>query len=86
MSLCTLDNRKINFYTSVKSDKKNYSIGLSFCFRNLLDFHKKQNNEATIAVKKFEVENPYGVVRMSKEKVFLLSQVSVQNTQPNLKS
>ena len=38
-------------------------------FRNLLDFHKKQNNEATIAVKKFEVENPYGVVRMSKEKV-----------------
>ena len=38
-------------------------------FRNLLDFHKKQNNEATIAVKKFEVKNPYGVVRMSKEKV-----------------
>ena len=38
-------------------------------FRNLLDFHKKQNNEVTIAVKKFEVENPYGVVRVSKEKV-----------------
>ena len=38
-------------------------------FNNLLDFHKKQNNEVTIAVKKFEVENPYGVVRMSQQKV-----------------
>ena len=38
-------------------------------FKNLLDFHKNQNNEATIAVKKFEIENPYGVIRMSKEKV-----------------
>tara|TARA_B100000686_G_C16456150_1_gene794646 strand:- start:81 stop:851 length:771 start_codon:yes stop_codon:yes gene_type:complete len=38
-------------------------------FRNLFDFHKKQNNEVTIAVKKFEVENPYGVVKMSQEKV-----------------
>tara|TARA_B100001167_G_C16655306_1_gene250598 strand:- start:71 stop:736 length:666 start_codon:yes stop_codon:yes gene_type:complete len=38
-------------------------------FKNLLDFHIKQNNEATIVVKKFEVENPYGVVRMSREKV-----------------
>ena len=38
-------------------------------FKNLLDFHIKQNNEATIAVKKFEVENPYGVVRMSREKI-----------------
>ena len=38
-------------------------------FRNLLDFHQKKNNKVTIAVKKFEVENPYGVVRMSQEKV-----------------
>ena len=38
-------------------------------FRNLLDFHQKQSNEATIAVKKYEVENPYGVVKMSQEKV-----------------
>ena len=36
-------------------------------FRNLLDFHQKQSNEATIAVKKYEVENPYGVVKMSQE-------------------
>ena len=38
-------------------------------FRNLLDFHQKQSNEVTIAVKRLTVENPYGVVRMSKEKV-----------------
>jgi len=38
-------------------------------FRNLIDFHQKQNNEVTIAVKKLEVENPYGVVKMSQEKV-----------------
>ena len=31
--------------------------------------HQKQNNEVTIAVKKLEVENPYGVVKMSQEKV-----------------
>ena len=38
-------------------------------FKNLLDFHKAQNNQVTIVVKKFEVENPYGVVKISKEKV-----------------
>ena len=38
-------------------------------FRNLIDFHQKQNNEVAIAVKKLEVENPYGVVRMSQEKI-----------------
>tara|TARA_Y100000590_G_scaffold32236_1_gene35567 strand:+ start:18 stop:1067 length:1050 start_codon:yes stop_codon:yes gene_type:complete len=38
-------------------------------YNNLIEFHKFQNNQVTIAVKKFELENPYGIVRMSREKV-----------------
>jgi len=59
----------------IKDNKKNPvivsngDVVTEFSFRNLLDFHQKKNNKVTIAVKKFEVENPYGVVRMYQEKV-----------------
>ena len=62
----------LSFIKSVNNNPvvvSNGDIITDINYRQLLDFHKKQRNEVTIAVKKLEVTNPYGVVKISKDKV-----------------
>ena len=38
-------------------------------FSELLNFHKKTNTDVTVAIKSYEIQNPYGVVKIKNKKL-----------------
>ncbi len=50
----------------------------SVSFSNLLDFHMSHDGEATISIKEYSLQVPYGIVEMQGEKVLSMKEKPVQ--------
>ena len=48
-------------------------------YEKLLDFHQENNSKATMCVRKYEIEVPYGVVNTSEDRVILIEEKPVHN-------
>ncbi|MCB1876834.1 MAG: nucleotidyltransferase family protein [Chromatiales bacterium] len=47
-------------------------------FQHLLEFHQRNNAQATLCVREYEQEIPYGVVRLEQQRLFALEEKPVQ--------
>ncbi len=46
-------------------------------FNNLLDFHSKSNSEATMCVREYDFQVPYGVIKIDKQKIIEIQEKPV---------
>ena len=48
-------------------------------FENMLDFHESNNSKATMCVREYDIQVPYGVVNLNKEKIVSIEEKPIHS-------
>ena len=75
-SLSLLENKKVNYPILVC----NGDVISNINFKEILSFHTKRNSLATMAVKPFEIQNPFGVIKVENQKIIDLKEKPIYNS------
>lgn len=75
-SLSLVENKMVHYPILVS----NGDVISNINFRDILSFHTKKNSFATMAVKPFEIQNPFGVIKTKNQKIIDIREKPIYNS------
>jgi dTDP-glucose pyrophosphorylase len=78
LSLLNLNKVKSDIFIIVNCD-----ILSDLDYSNLISYHKKNNSDATMVTRIFEMKNPYGVIKVKDNKIIELKEKPIEETYIN---